>query len=217
MEASFLFVDVAGFTALTEAHGDEAAADLIGRFQSLIRDAAKEEAEVVDSVGDGAFLAAPDAAAALRVAARLWSAVDAEPAFPAIRGGLHHGEAIRRGDRFFGMSVNLAARVAAQARGGELLATATAASAAAAEGRRITSLGPLRLRNLSEPVELFSVELRTMDSSTVLDPVCRMKVDPRDAAGQLWFAGQRYWFCSLECAGRFSAAPERYVESGSAS
>jgi adenylate cyclase len=211
MEATFLFLDMAGFTALTEAHGDEAAADLIGRFQAVVGESARDCATVVDSVADGAFLAAAEPGAALCAAQRLWSAIDREPAFPAIRAGLHHGEAVQRGGRYFGTSVNIAARVTAQARGDEVLATRVVADAAIARGMRVDGLGPMRLRNLSEPVEVFAVELRERSATMVVDPVCRMKLDPREANGELRFGGRRYWFCSLECSGRFARDPAKYA------
>jgi class 3 adenylate cyclase len=65
--ATFLFADIAGYTALTEAHGDEQAADLVGEFF----DAVSEElptwgATHVNTIGDALMLRIPDPAKAVR-------------------------------------------------------------------------------------------------------------------------------------------------------
>ena len=49
--ATFLFADLAGFTALTEAHGDEEAADLVGAFCSEVRHVVGDRGSVVKSIG----------------------------------------------------------------------------------------------------------------------------------------------------------------------
>jgi len=49
------------------------------------------------------------------------------------------------------------------------------------------------------------------DEATVVDPVCGMNVDPKRAAGAAGYQGNRYWFCSKSCLGKFQAQPETYV------
>src|SRR5688572_4484142 len=48
------------------------------------------------------------------------------------------------------------------------------------------------------------------------DPVCRMNVDPRSAAGSLEHAGKRYYFCSKHCLEKFRSDPGRYVPASAA-
>ena len=43
------------------------------------------------------------------------------------------------------------------------------------------------------------------------DPVCKMDIDPKTAAGQSNYEGDTYYFCSKQCKDRFDADPERYV------
>ena len=72
VERTFSFVDLAGFTALTEAHGDLDAADLLGRFIGLARASLSAGDELVKSIGDAVMLASPGpAAAAAALAGRL--------------------------------------------------------------------------------------------------------------------------------------------------
>lgn len=210
MHATFCFVDIAGFSALTEAHGDDAGADMALRLSALVAELLERDGLVVDEVGDAVFFTAQEPRAAVGFVRRLWSRADEEALFPALRAGLHHGEAVRRGERFFGTAVNVAARVAAEARGGQVLATAAVAAAARIEGIGVTSLGQFSLRNIRDSVELFALSLGGETKSETLDPVCRMRVSPERAAGHLQVDGRDYWFCSLHCAGLFAADPKAY-------
>ena len=211
MEATFCFVDLAGFTALTEAHGDDAAADLIARFGAAVDAALEGDATIVDRIGDAVFLVGETPERTLRCVQRLWTRSLDEPDFPTLHAGLHHGEAVLRDGRWVGTAVNLAARVAAHARGGQVLATAAVAAHATAAGVALRSIGRTSLRNLLEPVELFALELATGRSDDVIDPVCRMRVSPDAAPGHLRFADRDLFFCSLACVARFAASPEAYV------
>jgi adenylate cyclase len=211
--ATFLFADIAGFTALTEAHGDEAAIELVAAFSSAVDAQLPGLAgEHVKTIGDALMLRIPEPERAIRLG--LWIAHDAMPdhGSPAVRVGLHHGHAIKRDGDYFGASVNLAARVSSAAAGGEVLVTGqTAALAPDLEGVIFESRGRKSLRNVSEPVDLFAV-LRAGESlgSLPIDPVCRMAVDPERAPGQLRYDGTAYFFCSLTCAGTFAQNPERF-------
>lgn len=211
MEATFCFVDLAGFTALTEAHGDDAAADLVARFGAAVDAALEGDASVVDRIGDAAFLVGETPERILRCLQRLWTRSLGEPDFPILHAGLHHGDAVRRDGRWVGTAVNLAARVAAHARGGQVLATATVATRAALAGIAARSIGSTSLRNLLAPVELFALDFPAGCADDVVDPVCRMRVCPESAPGHLRHADHDFWFCSLACVARFAANPDAYA------
>jgi len=212
--ATFVFADIAGFTALTEAHGDEAAMELVAAFSSAVESRLPRVAgEHVKTIGDAVMLRIPEPAEAIRLG--LWITHDAmgEHGSPAVRVGLHYGHAIERDGDYFGASVNLAARVSSAAAGGEVLVTGqTAALAPDLEGVIFESRGRKSLRNVSEAVDLFAA-LRVGESLGVLpvDPVCRMAVDPDHAPGQLRYDDTAYFFCSLTCAGTFAQNPERFA------
>jgi adenylate cyclase len=214
-DATFLFADIAGFTALTEAHGDEQAATLAADFC----DAVKAELPAsggahVKSIGDALMLRIPEPAAAILLGLRIAGDLMRDHGAPAVRVGMHHGPAIDRGGDYFGAAVNLAARVSAAAVGGEVLLTAhTAALAPAPEGVVYESRGRRDLRNVREPVELVAAVRvgEATDAQLAIDPVCQMAVDPERAAGRLMHDGAAYYFCTLECAGAFAHRPERFV------
>jgi class 3 adenylate cyclase/YHS domain-containing protein len=212
--ATFVFADIAGFTALTEAHGDEEAAELVDQFCRAVQAELPAYAGAhVKTIGDAVMLRVPEAGAAVQLG--LWMAHDLMPGHgaPAVRVGMHHGPAIERDGDFFGAAVNLAARVSATAAAGEVLMTAaTAALAPAPEGVVYASRGRHALRNVREPVELVAARRAGSTAGALaVDPVCRMAVDPDRAAGRLTYEGADYFFCALACAGAFARHPERYV------
>jgi adenylate cyclase len=148
MEATFCFVDLAGFSALTEAHGDDTAADLALRFTGLVTETLAGDGRLVKTIGDAVLVVSPSPLRGIQFISRLWRRATAEPDFPVLRAGLHHGVAVERGDDLFGSAVNLAARVAAEARGGQVLATAWVADAARGSGLSVTPLGTVTFRPL---------------------------------------------------------------------
>ena len=100
MNATFLFADIAGFTALTEAHGDEEAADLVGRFCDAVRDELPPDSTHVKTIGDAVMLRIPDPAAAILLGVRITHDLMRSHGALPVRVGLHHGEAVERdGDR----------------------------------------------------------------------------------------------------------------------
>lgn len=112
--------------------------------------------------------------------------------FPTIRVGMHTGPATEREDDWFGSTVNLAARVAAEAAGGEVLVSdATRSALPRPERFRFRERGRVHLRNISEPVLLFSALRRGLlaTGDLPIDPVCRMAVDPDGGAGALEHRG----------------------------
>lgn len=207
---TFALVDLAGFTALTESHGDEEAADLAVGFAELAEAQLAQGDRLIKTLGDAVLLAASGPAAGLVLVRKLLEACYELEDFPVARAGLHHGPAVQRGSDVFGAAVNLAARVAGQASGGQVLATAEVAGAARAAQIPVTSLGSFDLRNIAESVELFDVELCPLPEGGAIDPVCRMRVERRRAPGRLTHSGRDYWFCSLNCAASFASSPERY-------
>lgn len=211
VEATFGFVDLAGFTALTEAHGDEEAAALLDRFEMLTADALGPGDRLVKTIGDAVMLAFPDAGAAIEATGRLFEASMAEAGLPIPRAGLHHGDAIERGSDYVGATINLAARVAGQAHGGQVLATRLVADTARRRGVHVVDLGAFSLRNLAVPVELYELHLSPASAGSAIDLVCRMQVPRTAAAGRLRFEDVDYWFCSLRCAGAFAANPAVYT------
>jgi class 3 adenylate cyclase len=216
---TFLFADLAGFTAMTEAMGDESAAELAGRFSRQVEELAPaHDAVAIKRIGDAIMLRAASAEQAVRLGLRIAHGIGDSHYLPTVRVGMHSGTAVERDGDWFGGAVNLAARVSAEASGSEVLLTeATREGAGTLPGIEFQERGRRALRNIEEPVALFvavSQGSRTGEGLPI-DPVCRMAVDPQHAAGTLIHSETTYHFCSLKCASKFAANPERYADPGS--
>jgi adenylate cyclase len=161
-EHTFLFADLVGFTALTAAEGDDRAADvalgLYGTVRGLLPDHRGEE---LKTLGDGVVLRCAEAANGITLGLRIVEELEALPAFPAVRVGVHTGPAVQKEGEWYGRTVNVAARLCTAAAGGEVLVSEQACGAA----------GPLRevefgdsrlhwLRNVPEPIAAQVASLR---------------------------------------------------------
>jgi adenylate cyclase len=126
---TFLFADMRGYTRFTQEHGDDAASALAGRFADLVKETVPTfEGELLELRGDEALCVFGSARPALRASVdlqrRLRTPTDEEVAFPIGVGmGLDAGEAVPTQGGYRGASLNLAARLCALAKPGEVLVT----------------------------------------------------------------------------------------------
>lgn len=211
VERTFAIVDLAGFTAASEVHGDETAADLATQLTDLAVAALGSADRLVKSVGDAVLVACAEPRAALRFLRHLFTSAGQISGFPLLRAGAHHGPAVERGGDVFGTAVNVASRVAALASGGQVLATGAVAEAARASGIEVVDLGEYPLRNLTERFRVFELVVDAGSEGQVVDPVCQMRIDRARAVGRVRHRGREHWLCSIECAAAFTAAPDRYA------
>ena len=213
---TFVFADLAGYSAATEAHGDERAADLVAAFYARVRELLADcEGQEVKQLGDALMLRLDDAATAVRLATRVAAESGVAHGELGVRVGMHTGPAVERYGDWFGASVNLAARVAAHASSGEVLITEATREAAepALADRVVQDRGAQRFRNIAERVRLFAilVDADRAAGGLPLDPVCRMTVDPVRSSEIVVHRGIEYRFCSAGCRSAFEARPGQYV------
>ena len=214
-----LFIDLASFTVMTEVMGDSTAAAVVERFSDIVREVVGDcEGRVLKQIGDELMLIFQDEPSAVMAGLGVMARVAAEPQFPDVRLGAHGGTALYREGDYFGATVNVAARVAAQATRGQFLVTAAIANARLADhGIEFQAIGRRALKNVATPVELYEVTSDQMVERPI-DPVCGMAIDPQtctvrlDADGK----GEAVLCCSDSCRDRFLDAPERYGTTHSA-
>jgi adenylate cyclase len=206
--ATVAFVDLAGFSAITDVYGDASAIAVLGRFEELVREALGGHGPPIKWMGDEARFGFPDPAAALQVLGCLLPACRAEPRIPLTRAGLNHGPVLRRANDLFGSTVNIAARIAALASLGQLLATQPVADTAAASGIVVRGIGNESLRSIADQVPLYSIELAPAFDPAWIDPVCKMHAPY--AAYQRNTATEP-WFCSERCAEAYRRSPAVYL------
>jgi class 3 adenylate cyclase len=151
------FLDITGYTRLTEERGDEAAAELATRLATLVRVSSREHGgQPVKWLGDGVMFYFPNPGDGVVAALDMVDGVAAEDLPPA-RVGIHAGPVVFQEGDYFGRTVNIAARIADVARPGEVLVSQEVVDAAELDGLGLTAIGPIELKGVSQPLSLLSV------------------------------------------------------------
>jgi adenylate cyclase len=208
---TFVFADLAGYTALTEAHGDEEAADAASDFFATVRSLLPDhDAEELKVIGDAVLLRVPDAAKAAGLAERIVCEHGTRHRALGVRVGMHTGSAVRRGGDWFGSALNIASRVADLADAGDVLCSGVTKQALG-PAVPLRARGAHRFKNLVEPIAVYEFVLSQRAGRLPVDPVCRMGVDPAHAVEQRTVDGADYCFCSERCAAAFDGNPRAYV------
>jgi adenylate cyclase len=145
------FADLAGYTRLTEEVGEEEALEVVERFVELVTETLPDDARVIKTIGDEVMVVGTDLGALVDWAVG-FQALQTERPLPRI--GLHAGSVLYRDGDYYGRAVNLAARVAARATGGEVLVTREVKAVA---GRHLVlqPIGEVKLKGFDEATELF--------------------------------------------------------------
>ena len=166
---TFLFTDIQGSTKLLQQLGEHRYGEVLAQHHSILREVlAGQNGIEVGTEGDAFFVVfrqVSDAVnAALRVQRKLrdndWgSDIEVE-----VRMGIHTGEARRMGDRYVGIDVHRAARIAGAAHGRQILISRLTAehvrsSSTVEPGIRLRDLGPSRLKDLEQPEHLFQLSV----------------------------------------------------------
>ena len=151
------FIDLTGFTRLTEESGDREAAQVAMAFASLAGRVAEDRGgRLVKPLGDGVLLRFASAQAAVEATLEVLDRLG--PAgLPRGHAGIASGSVIVREGDVFGRTVNLAARISDRAQAGQLLATSTLAAALSGEGLDHEPVGSVSLQGIPDPIELAHI------------------------------------------------------------
>jgi class 3 adenylate cyclase len=160
-----LFTDVEGSTMLTQRLGDARAREVLRAHERIVREALKAHGgSEVKTMGDGFMASFSSATRALECAIAMQRAFAAhnESAEESIRVriGLNAGEPIAEEEDLFGTAVILAARIAAKAEGGEIVASDVVRQLVAGKGFLFSDRGDVALRGFEDPVRLYEVRWR---------------------------------------------------------
>jgi len=211
VERCFAFVDLCGFTAFTERHGDESTVVVLANFRTALREiAARRGVRVTKWLGDGAMLGSGDTAATVAMVLEVANRASATgtgaqtgdgdgPLLP-IRAGLAEGEVILfEGDDYIGRATNIASRLCDAAMPGQVLATREVAAQAPRWVATSEAL-PYPVRGFDQPIEAVRLGIATAEL-TVQDPICGLVLPQVAGLVGRWAAdGTRMYFCSLACA-----------------
>jgi class 3 adenylate cyclase/YHS domain-containing protein len=209
---SFAFVDVSGFTALTEAEGDERAVDVLTAFRALLRDiCSRRGVRIAKWLGDGVMLVCVDTRPLLETVLELHYVVT-EVAGPvetvSIRSGITSGEVIlMEGDDYVGHSVNVASRLCDLAAPGEALAAPSVLDHLPSWGLVATQTH-VALRGVENPVPASSIRMACDGTDGLRDPICGLPLS-HDTAEEIAHdvRGAVVLFCSPGCVDTWRRRP----------
>lgn len=150
------FLDLTGYTRLTEERGDAAAAGLARSLASLVqKDSVRYGGRVVKWLGDGVMFHFPDPGKGVQAALDMVGA--AVPlGLPPAHVGLHSGPVLLQEGDYFGRTVNITARIADYARPGEVLVTQEVVDASGDVEVDFAKIGPVELKGISGALDLYS-------------------------------------------------------------
>jgi eukaryotic-like serine/threonine-protein kinase len=155
---TLLFSDIENSTPLNEHLGDARWLELLHEHNALIeREVRAHRGYVVKTMGDGYMVAFKSAADGLHCAIAIQAAAKDLAESVRVRIGIHTGEMTREGDDFFGRHVNLAARVAGHAVGGEVLVSSVTHELVAGQGFEFVDGGERAMKGFIDPVRVWEV------------------------------------------------------------
>jgi adenylate cyclase len=155
-QPTICFLDITGYTRLTQEHGDKAAAELAETLARLVKRASvKHGGRPVKWLGDGVMFWFRDPGPGVMAALEMVDGVVAA-GLPPAHVGLHSGPIIIQEGDYYGQTVNLAARIADYARPGEVLVSGPVRDASAEVAVRFSDIGAVELKGVTGTVNLFS-------------------------------------------------------------
>lgn len=162
---TILFTDIEGSTALTQRLGDLQARQLLRQYERITRQALADHGGAeVKALGDGFLTWFDSASKALECAVTMQQSFESfnRQGHPAVhvRIGINAGEPIADGQDIFGTAVNLTARIAAAARGTQVLVSDVVRQLVAGKGFLFTDQGEVHVRGYDEPVRLHELRWR---------------------------------------------------------
>jgi adenylate cyclase len=158
VRVAIAFADLAGYTRFTEEEGEEEALSSVERFVEGVTHTLPEDARVVKTIGDEVMIVGTDVGALVDWAVGFLGTVEERPE-PRI--GMNVGSTLYRDGDYFGREVNLASRVVARARGGEVLvADSVVEAVSGASDLRFEPIGHVKLKGFDEPRQLCRVAAR---------------------------------------------------------
>ena len=149
------FLDITGYTRLTQERGDDAAANLASTLARLVeRSSMRHGGKPIKWLGDGVMFFFRDPGPGVRAALEMIDGL-AAAGLPPAHVGLHAGPVLFQGGDYFGQTVNLSARIADYARPGEVLVSQAVNDACQEPGISFAEIGPVELKGVTGTTHLW--------------------------------------------------------------
>jgi adenylate cyclase len=149
------FLDITGYTRLTQERGDDAAADLAAALARLVqRSSVQHGGKPIKWLGDGVMFHFRDPGPGVRAALEMVDGL-AAAGLPPAHVGVHAGPVLFQQGDYFGQTVNVSARIADYARPGEVLVSQAVADASNETGIGFQDIGPIELKGVTTLTHLL--------------------------------------------------------------
>ena len=210
----FAFVDLSGFTALTDHEGDERAVAVLSQFRAILREVCSRRGVRIDKwLGDGAMLVSVQPTPLLASLLDFELAISRSNLPLRVRCGADDGEVIlHEGDDYIGSAVNTAARLCDLAPGGTVLVSQHLAQGRP-EWASITGAREEELKGFDDPIAVAELTLAMLKGSTSACPVCGVPLNLAVAESTDSLAdGTVALFCSEGCRETWDKRPRSITE-----
>lgn len=195
---AILIADLSGYTALTETHGADSAADLVEKFLDIVQGCLVGDCRLHSRTGDEVVIVSCSPDVLLSAAIQLVQKTSGEDNFLQLHGGLHYGKILNRGGNYFGTTINLASRIASKASSGTLWCSGDYLEAL--ENKSALTFHPKgkhAFKNLTEEFEIAELVISELQSFHI-DPVCKMRINEPEKAIR-HPEEENTFFCSEHC------------------
>ena len=209
-----LFVDLSGYTALTDIHGGHTAFKTIEVFQQIASKSLTGEAMIKERIGDELLIISAKPLDLLVTILKISRMAEQTSKFLKIKAGMHYGKLLVKGGKLFGATINLAARIIAIAKTDQILCSDDFLnSLPKSEKSLFKKLSNYKFKNIREPIAIFELQSRSNndDHDNTVDPVCKMILLPSNETISQEHFGKRYYFCSPKCKRLFLQNPLSFI------
>lgn len=202
VERTFAFLDLTGFTALTETQGDQRAVEVLGIFRAALRDiCSRRGVRIAKWLGDGAMLVSVETTPLLAATLEMSTAIECTPEDITVKSGITRGAVILlEGDDYIGHAVNVASRLCDLAQPHEVLAVSTVVAQLPPWGT-CDRADRVTVRGLEQPIDVVRLGVADASPGSVPDPVCQIPLTGETAVERRYDGdGRVLLFCAASCA-----------------
>jgi adenylate cyclase len=190
---------------MTEIHGGLSASAIVGRFVELVNESLIGSSYLSERIGDQVVVCSTDVDNLALTAIRLNNLTREENLFLLVHAGIHYGKIVEKDGHFFGSTINTAARIAATAKGGQVLCSESFVDQLRMrESYTLSEVGVFEFKNMISKIRIFEiVSVIPSHQVPLRDPVCHMLITaPKEELTYL-YRGHLVHFCSIECLNTF--------------
>jgi class 3 adenylate cyclase/YHS domain-containing protein len=204
-DSAIMFADLSGYSALTEAHGADTAADTIEKYLEIVANSLVGSSRLQERTGDEVMIIADLPDHLLSTALIILNNISRENNFLLVHGGLHYGRILKRNNAYFGTAINITARIAAKAGAGCFWCSKEFTDAIENKtAYHFESRGVDTFKNIAAEIEVFEL-VNDKPGFLAIDPVCRMLIQSEDKALR-HPVDKDVFFCSTNCLNKYVSA-----------